>query len=179
MSEEQQSLEKRRYFRINEKVGLAFEWLDAKDVETDAALQLREDDVKIKNLLAVLGKESPKVAELCAALNDKLDSIIRRLDLESETLTRVVSRIREINISACGLGFVSDQPAQVGRHMRCELELTPVGKTIITRGVLVACDTLAGGFYWRVDFYGMSRASQEQLIQHIVQRQSAQLKNRR
>lgn len=47
-SQEQPSPEKRRYFRINEKVGLAFEWLDAKDMETDAALQLREDDVQIK-----------------------------------------------------------------------------------------------------------------------------------
>jgi hypothetical protein len=173
--------EKRRYFRINEKVGLAIEWLDAKEVAAtgDMGMPLRDEERKIKRLLAELRQESPKVAELCASLNDKLNGIIRRFEVESETLTRVVSRIREVNISACGLGFVSDQAAQVGRHMRCELELTPAGKSIITRGVLVACDTVAGGFYWRVEFYGMSNSNQEQLIQHIVQRQSAQLKNRR
>jgi hypothetical protein len=174
------SQEKRRYFRINDQIGLAFEWLDAKEAAAHGDGSLDEDsNAKIRRLLDELRQESPKIAEVCAAINAKLDRVLQRLELESETLTRVLGRIREINISACGLGFVSDQMAQVGRHMRCELALTPSGQTIVTRGVLVACDTVAGGYYWRVDFYGMSPSSQEELIQHIVQRQSAQLKNRR
>lgn len=174
------SQEKRRYFRINDQVGLAFEWLDVKEAAAYGDSTQDEDgNAKIGRLLDELRRESPKIAEVCAAINTKLDQVLQRLELESETLTRVLGRIREVNISACGLGFVSDQMAQVGRHMRCELALTPSDKTIVTRGVLVACDAVAGGYYWRVDFYSMSRASQEQLIQHIVQRQSAQLKNRR
>ncbi len=174
------SQEKRRYFRINDQVGLAFEWLGVKEAAAYGDSSQGEDaNAKIGRLLEELRRESPKLAEICEAINKKLDQVLQRLELESETLTRVLGRIREINISACGLGFVSDQMAQVGRHMRCELALTPSGKTIVTRGVLVACDSVAGGYYWRVDFYGMSPANQEQLIQHIVQRQSAQLKNRR
>lgn len=173
------SQEKRRYFRINDQVGLAFEWLGVKEAAADGDSSQDEDaNANIGRLLEELRRESPKLAEICEAINKKLDQVLQRLELESETLTRVLGRIREINISACGLGFVSDQMAQVGRHMRCELALTPSGKTIVTRGVLVACDSVAGGYYWRVDFYGMSPANQEQLIQHIVQRQSAQLKNR-
>jgi hypothetical protein len=175
------SKEKRRYFRINEKVGFSYEWLDSpeRDVGEPAAGEQDDEDNKILRLISELAAESPKLAELLGALNAKLDRTIQRTVLESETLTRVVSRIREINISACGLGFINDLPAPIGRHMRCELELSPGEKTVITRGVLVACDAVAGGFYWRVDFYGMSHTSQEHLIQHIVQRQSVQLKNRR
>lgn len=175
------SEEKRRYFRINEKVGLTYEWLDSsgEDVDDHESAEAECDNHKILRLLEEVAKESPQLAELIEALNRKLDQTIQRMTLESEMLTQVVSRIREINISACGLGFVNDQPAQVGRHMRCELELEPGGKAIVTRGVLVACDTVAGGYYWRVDFYGMSHTAQERLIQHIVQRQGAQLKNRR
>lgn len=172
------SKEKRRYFRINEKVGFTYEWLDASENEEESTTNEEDDDRKILRLIGELATESPVIAELIAALNAKLDRTIQRITLDSETLTQVVSRIREINISACGLGFIHDQSAQIGRHMRCELELFPGEKTIVTRGVLVACDVVAGGYYWRVDFYGMSHTSQERLIQHIVQRQGAQLKNR-
>lgn len=175
------SKEKRRYFRINEKVGFTYEWLDSQDSDGKelAAGEQEDENDQIRRLIGELAVETPKLAELLSALNAKLDRTIQRTVLESETLTQVVSRIREINISACGLGFVHDQPAQTGRHMRCELELSPGEKTLVTRGVLVACDAVAGGYYWRVDFYGMSHTAQEQLIQHIVQRQGAQLKNRR
>lgn len=174
------SKEKRRYFRINEKVGFTYEWLDASESDEGELMSNEEDDDrKIVRLINELATESPQLAELIAALNAKLDRTLQRIAMDSETLTQVVSRIREINISACGLGFVHDQSAQTGRHMRCELELSPEEKTVVTRGVLVACDAVAGGYYWRVDFYGMSHTSQERLIQHIVQRQGAQLKNRR
>lgn len=175
------SEEKRRYFRINEKVGFTYEWLDAlgSDAGEQSLAEQEDDDDKILRLIDELAAESPKLAELAAALNAKMDRTIRRVVLATETLTQVVSRIREINISACGLAFVNDQPAQIGRHLRCELEFSPGEKTIVTRGVLVACDAVAGGHYWRVDFYGMSHTNQELLIQHIVKRQGAQLKNRR
>ncbi len=174
------SEEKRRYFRINDRVGLTYEWLDGQEETDESAVEEGEDENnEILRLIGELAQESPKVAELATALNNKLDRTIRRLALEGETLTRVVGRIREVNISACGLGFVNDQPAQPGRHMRCWLELSSGEKAVVTRGVLVACDVVAGGYYWRVEFYGMSHINQERLIQHVVQRQSAQLKNRR
>jgi hypothetical protein len=174
------SEEKRRYFRINEKVGFTYEWLDfpGQDAGELDSGEAEDSDSRILRLINELATESPKLAELAAALNAKLDRTIQRVALEGETLTQVVSRIREVNISACGLGFVNDQPAQPGRHMRCKLELSPGEKTLVTRGVLVACDVVTGGFYWRVEFYGMSHSNQELLIQSIVQRQSAQLKNR-
>ena len=80
------SKEKRRYFRINEKVGFTYEWLDASDHEggeSDGDEQ-EDDDRKIVHLIGELAKESPKLAELVAALNAKLDRTLQRIALDCD-----------------------------------------------------------------------------------------------
>lgn len=173
--------EKRRFFRINEHIGLSYERLDQreqdKSVHTVADLEVligsRTD--RIDQLLADVAAESPKVAELVQALNHKLECLLRQL-LVVQQATGAARPVREVNISACGLGFWSDKSAAPGSHWRLMLELSPTEKKIQCKGVLLACEKTERGFYWRFDFYGMSQPNQELLIQHIVQRQGAQLK---
>lgn len=176
--------EKRRYFRINEHIGLRYERLDAHDGDesgrttADLEVLIGAQTGRIDQLLADVSVEMPKVAELVNALNHKLDLMLNQL-VAAPRATDTAASLRDVNISACGLGFRSDQGAASGSHWRLVLELSPRGRKVQCKGVLIACEKLEGGFYWRIDFYGMTPASQELLVQHIVQHQSAQLKDLR
>jgi hypothetical protein len=173
--------EKRRFFRINEHIGLSYEPLSQRAAEktthtvADLEVLVGSQTDRIDQLLADVSAEAPKVAELVDALNHKLELVLRQL-LEAQLANGTFRPMREVNISACGLGFWSDHDNAPGSHWRLVLELSPSEKKIQCKGILIACEKAERGFYWRFDFYGMSSAKQELLIQHLVQRQGAQLK---
>lgn len=177
--------EKRRFFRINEHIGLSYDRIDQQEPQkisptmADIEALIASQDECIEQLLGEVAGQSPKMAELMRALNQKLDRVVQQLVLESQMTAQLATRFREVNISACGIGFWSDQDAPPGTHLRLELELSSGIKKISSKGILVASEQTPQGYYWRVNFYGMSLANQELLIQHIVQRQSAQLKQLR
>lgn len=178
--------EKRRYFRINETMGLTYEFIERgpvqkkKDVLPIAVLDIvSKQDKKIEGLLRELAEEQPKVAELVQVLNQKLERIVSQLVLDSGLVGRIANRVKEVNISACGIGFPNEVAAAPGEKLRVELELFPDNYLINAKGVIVGCDRVSDGYFWRVDFYDMSSAAQEALIQHIVRRQSTQLKSAR
>lgn len=178
--------EKRRYFRINETVGLTYERLgpsaqgrDVSEAKPDIWDLMSDQDELIEGLLSEVGEEAPKVAELVRAINQKLERIVNQVVLESKLTSRLANRVREVNLSACGAGFLSDEKADAGTPLQLEFQLFPGSKKVRTKARVVACEELNEGFYWRVDFFDITPAVQEVLIQHIVQRQSAQLKVRR
>ncbi len=172
--------EKRRYFRIDETIGLTYEILDSKACLTEETVDVLDlmsgQDEKIESLLTEVELESPKVAELIRAFNQKLERVVGQIAMESRMVDRLANRVQEVNISACGIGFVCDDDIDVGAQLRIELQLFPAKKTIVSTGIVVGCEPLKEDYYWRIDFYGMSHDTQELLIQHIVQRQSVQLK---
>lgn len=176
--------EKRRYFRINETVGLSYELLDRNNQtgsreSVDIWDLISDQDESIERLLKDVSKESPKVAALIRAINQKLERIVSQVVMESKLTNRLANRVREVNLSACGAGFLCDENVDVGTALQLELQLFPGSKKVQTKARVVGCDEMADGFYWRVDFFDITAAVQETLIQHIVQRQSAQLKTRR
>lgn len=177
--------EKRRYFRIHETIGLYYEILDHKhsdsapDKSVDIWDLMSEQDEKIQRLLIEVEEESPKVAELIAAFNQKLERVVHQLVMESQLLDRVASRVKEVSISACGLGFMAVAPIAKGTRLRLELQLFPSTQLIHTHGRVVGCEPRKSDFYWRIEFLDMRQSEQERLIQHIVQRQSAQLQDHR
>lgn len=177
--------EKRRYFRINETIGLSYELLDHKREKTgqdrtaDLWDLMSEQDQKIQKLLVEVEDESPRVAALITAFNQKLERVVHQLIMESRLLDKVASRVKEVSISACGLGFMAESTIEKGARLRLELQLFPSGAKIHSYGRVVACDATKQGYYWRIEFFDMRQSEQERLIQHIVQRQSAQLKENR
>src|SRR5690606_23331446 len=104
--------EKRRYFRINETIGLSYEFIERepakkkKDVLPVAVLDMvSKQDKKIESLLNELAQEQPRVAELVHLMNQKLERIVNQLVLDSGLVGRIANRVKEVNISACGIGF--------------------------------------------------------------------------
>lgn len=174
------SSEKRRFFRINETIGLSYEVLDKGGTPSENTVDvldlMSEQDEKIEQLLIEVEPESPKVVELIRAMNQKLERIVGQVAVESRMVDKLANKVKEVNISACGIGFVCDESVPVGSQLNLDLQLFPSNKAIKSSGIVVGCEPLGSGFYWRIDFYGMTQGTQELLIQHIVQRQGAQLK---
>lgn len=140
---------------------------------------MTEQDEKIERLLLSVADKDPEVAALVRALNQKLERVMGLLAAESRTIERLARRVREVNLSACGIGFLSETDIPVGARLALELELSADKLPIQTHGMVVAVEPHQQGFYWRIDFYGMAPEPQERLIQHIVQRQSTQLNGMR
>lgn len=181
--------ERRRYFRINETVGLSIQMLDddgsavqnSKSFAPNAVELIAKNDDRIGHLIDELSNDDPRVAELISLLNQKVERVSSMLAIESNLLDRIAHRVQEVNISACGLAFSHEDPITEGSRIRVELTLYPEETKIHSDGIVVSCE-LTGedvkNHYCRVDFYGMSHSAQEDLIQFVVQTQSAQLKAR-
>ncbi len=176
--------ERRRFFRIDESVGVSWQIIDNSEKallsnRIDFLSLVAEQDQRIEHLLFEIQEENPKVAEIVRLFNQKLERVLSQIMVDNSLVTRIASRIKEANLSACGIGFSNDEPIPVGANLRLEITLYPTQKRITTDGRVVGCDQAdTEGYYWRIDFMGMSKADQEELIQHIVRSQSQQLKTR-
>ena len=189
MSDEKSQKERRRYFRIDETVGIAYHVVEGDVSQNDKVSKQAPDildlvskqDRQIEKLLVEISEENPKVAELVTVFNQKLERIVSQMVMESHLVGRIAHKIREANISACGIAFDNDEEVSLGARLRLELTLYPSEEHVIMGGIVVACDKIRGKnkWYWRIDFYDMSDSVQERLIQHIVQCQSQQLKAKR
>jgi len=181
--------ERRRYFRIDDTVGLSIKVLDGDEQKSEPAglapntLQLiGQDDAQIKRLIEQLESENETLADLGRLLNRKMDRLTGLLAMESSLIERIAHRVQQVNISACGLAFSHEDPIAEGSRIQLELTLFPKEVKIVCEGIVVSCELTTDEsrqYYCRVDFYGLSDEKQEKLIQHIVQSQSMQLKSRR
>lgn len=183
--------ERRRYFRINETVGVGFDLLDHHHhtaaqplIEEEERIggildQVEDQDARIEQLLVELEDDHPGVVELISLFNQKLERVVNHLLLDSQLVRRIAHKVRVVNISACGIAFESDEEIASGSHLQLHLTLYPDKRQLETRARVVDCEKHEAKYYWRVDFVSMSKADQEVLIQHIVRSQSSQLKHTR
>jgi predicted nuclease with TOPRIM domain len=81
--------ERRRYFRINELVGLSVRLLDSQHEEQfdgesarDLLSLVSQQDEKIESLLRKLEDESPQVSEVLSLLNQKIERVSRVLAMD-------------------------------------------------------------------------------------------------
>ena len=178
--------ERRRYFRINDSLALRVIETDSRaltegQAQTDGLFGLldSEDESRITECIDALHERDPSLAELARLLNQKIDRLSRIQILDNQLVSRVAMKVQEVNISACGMGFYYPYQLTEGVQIRLEFDLKPSGERIVTDALVVQCslkNQSDDDFYCRVDFYGMTAHSQEILIQHVVQSQSAQLK---
>lgn len=182
------SEERRRFFRINDTLGVAYRLLtpeeikaNGKDKNTPANVfsMLANYDTVLNEQLAQLKVKQPLVEEILNSLNKKINCLINHLEMESRLVERLAHKIREVNISACGIAFVAEGEIKLGQDVSLDIVLQPSEMHIFTYGKVVGCDAQGDGAYVRINFYGMTQADQELLIQHIVQRQSTQLRTNR
>ena len=102
--------ERRRYFRIDDSMGISYQRLGAAEAKA-FALQAREHgsnfdfsanfDNRIQTLLDACKIQTPLAAELIDLVNKKLNFVIRQMDIDSELMHRIAYTLRQVNVSAC------------------------------------------------------------------------------
>jgi len=181
--------ERRRFFRINDTIGLNYRIVDRGTETSDTPLDKTHHRVDLKNLLAAndhrleqvlatLQKREPLVAEALQLLNRKITMMTSYLEVERGRVDDMEFLVKHVNISACGLAFVADENIPLQSCLAMELLLNGEPSPLRVRASVVKCDQKhKGQFYTRVDFDEMESADQERLIQYMLKRQSEQLRD--
>lgn len=182
--------ERRRFFRIDDSIGVAYRVLTDDELETqldgdirpvDSLNLIASLDTKISNLCGQLHARDPLVAELIETLSAKVSSVINQLELDSHLVKRVAYKVHEVNISACGMAFFTEDDLVVDQVISLEMSLKPGNHLVQCYATILSSDYVAetAQNYVRMDFANMSEHDQEILIQHIVRRQGHQLREAR
>lgn len=188
MTELPSSDDRRRYFRINDEIGINYRVLDDAEAEDQGSRLKRGNqlqgvldthDEKIARLILRLAERDPLVAEVLEAMDRKLESLVQGLMLESRITQQLAYRIHEVSISACGMAVVFDEPLQQNSLLEMQLVLLPTERQVRCHGMVIECEMMPAdqGYKVRIDFCDLSSRDQEALIQHIVQRQGRLLSN--
>ncbi|WP_101759083.1 PilZ domain-containing protein [Oceanicoccus sp. KOV_DT_Chl] len=187
--------ERRRFFRIEDFMGVACRHLGEQEAKVFSR-QRREQagqfdfasnfDNRIQTLVDACKIQSPLAAELIDLMNKKLNFVIQQLDVDSSLLHQVVFTQRMVSVSACGMGFMYEQALQKNTFLQLDLQLLPSKLQLVTLAKVIECNVLSANeitdnktHFVRLEFLEMNSNDQELLIQHIVKRQSGQIKQRR
>ncbi len=182
--------ERRRYFRIDDTVGLNYKVIDATEARhLEQALktgQRRSSDMvqlfhglEVQVGLAVeeLRSTAPQSAAVAELLNEKIN-ILGRLMIDARLKKQ--GGPRGVNLSACGLAFDQDEAIDSGTLLELQLTLFPSYTFIVLIGEVVDCpENEDGSFNVRLDYRYIRDEEQEALIHHMVQRQNQQLRDSR
>ena len=103
--------ERRRYFRIDDTIGLSYRVLGTQEAKVFAEQTRNQGsnfdfaanfDNRIQTLLDACRIQSPLAAELIDLMNKKLNFVVRQMDVDTELMHKVAYTLRQVNVSACG-----------------------------------------------------------------------------
>lgn len=180
--------ERRRYFRIDDSMGVFYSQLGAEEAKAFAQ-QTREQgshvdyaanfDNRIETLLNGCKIQAPLAAELIGLMNKKLNFVIQQMDVDATLMKNVAYTLRQVNVSACGMAFSVEEPLSRGQKLQLDILLHPSELHVTAMANVVNCAAVDEAYFVRLDFIEINSSDQELLIQHIVKCQGAQLKQLR
>ena len=182
--------ERRRYFRIDETMGVSYRVISRQEAEAfakqdksgvNAMTYAANFDNRIQTLLDACRVQAPIAAELIDLVNKKLNFVIHQMDIDTDLMQKVAYTLKQVNVSACGMAFPCEDLLKEGQKLHVDILLNPGEFHIAAIAEVVACGTTdeRGKYFARVNFTDIDNNDQELLIQHIVKGQSNQLKRQR
>lgn len=187
--------DRRRYFRINDKVSLKYRVIQGIDIETEIKRTEHEQnnlaemknafnciEAKIMGKMARIEEVSPLVAEILGLYDKKL-SLIQSMIMHNDDKENSISEIQQVNLSASGMSFESNTPINDDVKLKMELILYPEFHFIPLYARVVDCKKKMDDNLYRfniaVEFIGISETDQEIIMQHVLSRQAKLLKKER
>lgn len=175
--------ERRRYFRIEDTIGIRYERLTQKQAqERQQALSLGEyaanndlqdTERQLQLIIDKLRVQNPEISEAIDLLNRKFNL------LKNDTLaTEETSKAVRASISACGVNFDIEEEFAPQEEVFVDITLLPTDLHIQTIAQVVACSRIEesasedrGVWSIALDFVGLRPEMEELLVQHLVKRQ--------
>jgi len=183
--------ERRKYYRINDVVMLRYEVLDDREtgdgvdihaggetgLEVSTGTLLAEIDRELNTVINAVWQDTPVIAQALGLLNRKI-SVIAAQALEYEENDVRSYDTTMVNLSGCGIAFEAREQLAADTRLRLSVILRPSQVTLSLAGTVVESeqrlDSTTMPWWVRVDFDD-DAMTQEQLIQHVVQKQGALL----
>ena len=187
--------DRRRFFRINDKVSLKYRVVQGIDIETEIKRNEHEQnnlaelknafnciEAKIMTKMSRIEEVSPLVAEILGLFDKKL-SLMQSMIMHSDDRDNSITETQNVNLSASGISFVSNTPINEDVTLKMEIVLFPEYQFIPVYARVVDCrrkmDDNLYRFNVAVDFIGICETDQEIIMQHVLSKQAASLKKER
>ncbi len=184
--------ERRRFYRINDKVSLNYRVVQAANIEQEIAKSNRRQrqlselrnavqaiDARIEILNMKLAQDNPLIAETLNLFHRKISLHERMLGIDDYD-DKAFSEAREINLSASGIAFEAETPLNTGTFLKMEIVTYPEHQYIPVFACVVQCkqlqDDSASGYHIAVEFKGISEENEERIINHIFKMQAQEIK---
>lgn len=177
--------EKRKYFRINDKILLKYR---AWDDEIDENNPMTYSDIFGTGDMADLG--SQKALDAVTTKSMQLGRYLQFLNKRISDLTRylILQELRSdpdcvsfVNIGGGGISFCSNDAISVGTNLHIDMLLVATCTGIVAQGRVVRSEKIntqmkGGGFMTAVEFTKIDEADRDRLVRHVLRRQAEDLK---
>lgn len=181
--------DRRRFFRLDDKVILDFETLGREEISAwkennrQKKDELAQLDQEIGNHISQLRAEHPVIGRLMELFSQKMNLIVSSHLAVSSTRDLSASEVRtRINLSACGMAFHTHESVRKDDHLLLHMQLKPSNTELSLTGKIVSVEKTPNPedktHLVRVDFADVKESEQEVLIQHLFQLQNRHLKRR-
>lgn len=173
------SKERRRYFRIDDVIGLKSEVIEQQHVEQRLQnfqanqheySMLNEFNYQIEQHRADLKhikEKMPEVGRYLEVLQKQLDLLTDRLLQDEDGFTETE---KKVNLSAQGLSFYSDESVHQGDIAELHLRLLPERHKIVIFARVISCtheNNDLGKHRISLDFEHIQEADRELLVKHV------------
>ena len=171
------TVEKREYFRIDDQLMIhcvlegthVDESATEEPVETPEFKQLASLSGEISGLINAIYSEQQIIAKALGLMSQRQKLLERVIAGRMHVSTDY--ELVNANISGAGIAFKSAVAFEQGDRVRLSMIFQPSQLEVVIHGTIVECATSADAYQLRVDF-DQDEFAREQIIQHVVQRQS-------
>ncbi len=192
--------DRRRYFRIEDEIILAWHALTANEKSKGlerfergeihypdhAGLFLSLEADLIDIIQAIYAKQ-PQVAKALELLNRKINLFARTMPMNDSVNTLLDEKAQTVSLSASGISFTAAEKVAAGQDIQLEIVLLPEKVYILCYAVVVDCNALASAeeannmhhYRLNVDFSTIRDEDVERLVQHIMRKEVEFLRARR
>ena len=186
--------DRREYFRINDEVALKYRVIERSEID-DLVAKRREGHLDVnamasafattgfdmKHAMEKCRRDLPEVATYLEGLNNKIDLLIRLLMASGSQLPDHPTH--DVNLSASGLSFKGTLDVPRETIVEVKLLFFPSFLFVVSYGHVVRCSASKeiDGFPYElaVEFSHLEDNDRELLIRHILQKESAMLREAR
>ena len=189
------SEERREYFRIDDEVALDYRLISPGEAELlrekiksrvvdrfTVASSFTATSRQMTHVIHKVQNQSPELARCLQAIDQKLNMIAQLF--VSEEMDLHEQSTREVNLSAGGISFRSQQKIRIDSLLELRMVLFPSLVGILTVSRVIQCERVNDGnlkFPWQIAvvYEHLRETDRELLVRHIMSKETQQLRSRR
>ena len=189
------SEERREYFRIDDEVALDYRLISPGEAELlrekiksrvvdrfTVASSFTATSRQMTHVIYKVQNQSPELARCLQAIDQKLNMIAQLF--VSEEMDLHEQSTREVNLSAGGISFRSQQEIRIDSLLELRMVLFPSLVGILTVSRAVQCERVNDAnlkFPWQISvvYEHLRESDRELLVRHIMSKETQQPRSRR